>query len=107
MSRPGRGDARTVSLLLGKRRPTRGHEHPSSSPTGDSQFRSLDGQDTLARLPLLETTLAIDPAERSTNQLYSAYRQPKWTHQNVRLVPYFAWGNRGRGEMSVWLPVLP
>jgi uncharacterized protein len=22
----------------------------------------------------------------------------------VRLVPYFAWGNRGHGEMSVWLP---
>ncbi|QKJ20645.1 glycoside hydrolase family 127 protein [Microbacterium hominis] len=23
-----------------------------------------------------------------------------------RLVPYFAWGNRGAGEMSVWLPVV-
>lgn len=23
----------------------------------------------------------------------------------LRLVPYFAWGNRGPGEMSVWLPV--
>jgi len=24
----------------------------------------------------------------------------------VRLIPYFAWGNRGRSEMSVWLPVV-
>jgi uncharacterized protein len=24
---------------------------------------------------------------------------------NIRLVPYFAWGNRGHSEMSVWLPV--
>jgi DUF1680 family protein len=24
----------------------------------------------------------------------------------VRLVPYFAWGNRGAGEMSVWLPLV-
>lgn len=23
----------------------------------------------------------------------------------VRLVPYYAWGNRGKGEMSVWLPL--
>ena len=23
-----------------------------------------------------------------------------------RLIPYFAWGNRGAGEMSVWLPVV-
>jgi DUF1680 family protein len=24
---------------------------------------------------------------------------------DVSLIPYFAWGNRGRGEMTVWLPV--
>lgn len=24
----------------------------------------------------------------------------------VRLVPYYAWGNRGHGEMSVWLPLM-
>jgi DUF1680 family protein len=23
----------------------------------------------------------------------------------IRLVPYYAWGNRGNGDMSVWLPV--
>ncbi|WP_396654242.1 hypothetical protein [Microbacterium sp.] len=24
----------------------------------------------------------------------------------VTLIPYFAWGNRGPSEMSVWLPVV-
>ena len=24
----------------------------------------------------------------------------------VRLIPYFAWGNRGPSEMSVWMPVV-
>jgi DUF1680 family protein len=24
---------------------------------------------------------------------------------SVRFIPYFAWGNRGEGEMSVWLPL--
>ena len=23
----------------------------------------------------------------------------------IRLIPYFAWGNRGQSEMSVWMPV--
>jgi DUF1680 family protein len=25
---------------------------------------------------------------------------------DVRLIPYFAWDNRGESEMSVWLPVM-
>ena len=29
----------------------------------------------------------------------------KNTTTKVRLVPYYAWGNRGHAEMSVWLPV--
>jgi DUF1680 family protein len=24
---------------------------------------------------------------------------------NVQLIPYYAWGNRGHAEMSVWMPV--
>jgi DUF1680 family protein len=27
------------------------------------------------------------------------------TEVEIRLIPYFAWGNRGRSEMSVWMPV--
>ena len=25
--------------------------------------------------------------------------------EDLRLIPYYAWGNRGRSEMSVWLPL--
>lgn len=24
---------------------------------------------------------------------------------NIRLIPYYAWGNRGKGEMTVWMPI--
>ena len=24
---------------------------------------------------------------------------------NIRLIPYFAWGNRGKSEMTVWIPL--
>ena len=24
--------------------------------------------------------------------------------QTIRLIPYYAWGNRGKSEMTVWMP---
>ena len=24
---------------------------------------------------------------------------------NIRLIPYYAWGNRGKAEMTVWMPL--
>ncbi|MFC3362364.1 hypothetical protein ACFOG5_04130 [Pedobacter fastidiosus] len=37
----------------------------------------------------------------------SLYRQVNNSNENtqIKLIPYFAWGNRGHSEMSVWLPV--
>jgi DUF1680 family protein len=48
----------------------------------------------------------------------ASVREPDWTGAlyrelaeataksfHLRLIPYFAWGNRGRSEMSVWLPL--
>ncbi|SDJ09128.1 hypothetical protein SAMN04487898_101290 [Pedobacter sp. ok626] len=38
------------------------------------------------------------------NVLYRPLNESNTTTA-IRLVPYFAWGNRGHSEMSVWLPV--
>lgn len=38
------------------------------------------------------------------NVLYRPLNESNTTTP-IRLVPYFAWGNRGHSEMSVWLPV--
>ena len=37
-------------------------------------------------------------------QLYRAASPRKTWEIDVRLVPYFAWDNRGKSEMTVWLP---
>jgi len=39
------------------------------------------------------------------NTLYKEVQQKPGATVPIRLVPYFAWGNRGHAEMSVWLPV--
>ena len=38
------------------------------------------------------------------NQLYRPVGQEK-RKVNIRLIPYYAWGNRGKGEMTVWMPL--
>ena len=47
-------------------------------------------------------TLAV-PAERlrTSPALYS-YEAPVAEPFTLRLIPYFAWANRGRGDMQVW-----
>jgi hypothetical protein len=38
------------------------------------------------------------------NTLYRPIKNEKQTI-SIRLIPYYAWGNRGKGEMTVWMPV--
>lgn len=40
------------------------------------------------------------------NALYQRFRYNGVTEVDVRLIPYFAWDNRGPGEMRIWMPVM-
>lgn len=35
--------------------------------------------------------------------LYRRYQRPSYEEQKLRWIPYYAWANRGLGEMSVWV----
>lgn len=39
------------------------------------------------------------------NKLYKEVSTAKPADVKITLVPYYAWGNRGHGDMTVWLPV--
>ena len=39
------------------------------------------------------------------NKLYREVPATPAEPLKIRLIPYFAWGNRGKSEMSVWMPV--
>ena len=41
----------------------------------------------------------------SCDDLYQDYTTPAYTPVTITLIPYFAWANRGEGEMSVWVRV--
>jgi uncharacterized protein len=38
------------------------------------------------------------------NQLYKEVSKDNKATQ-IKLVPYYTWGNRGHSEMSVWMPL--
>lgn len=56
-------------------------------------------------LVVLEGTAVALPTE-DADALYTDLEQDELRTIPIRLIPYFAWGNRGAGEMSVWLPLV-
>ena len=38
--------------------------------------------------------------------MYRTIQKPEWQKVKTTLVPYFAWSNRGKSEMTVWLPII-
>ena len=41
----------------------------------------------------------------NNNQLYRELRPVKNKKVHIRLIPYYAWDNRGIDDMSLWLPL--
>ncbi|MBW9094349.1 glycoside hydrolase family 127 protein [Microbacterium jejuense] len=53
----------------------------------------------------LETEAVVLP-RTDDDALYDDVDDAPLAAASIRLIPYFAWGNRGAGEMSVWLPLV-
>ena len=60
----------------------------------------------LGGVTIIETTgLATPPADWSA-MLYRPLQVKSTQQIALRLIPYYAWSNRGPSEMTVWLPVI-
>jgi hypothetical protein len=57
------------------------------------------------RIVALETDAVVLPT-RDGHELYAELEDEPVGTTRIRLIPYFAWGNRGASEMSVWLPLV-
>ena len=70
----------------------------------DAKFQPVEVNIEGSRIMALETE-AVNRAEKSwKNTLYRELGKEKNTVK-IRLIPYYAWGNRGKSEMTVWIPV--
>ncbi|WP_324673563.1 glycoside hydrolase family 127 protein [Hymenobacter sp. GOD-10R] len=54
---------------------------------------------------VLEGKGKLTPEQWSANQLYRPITDQKLTTVPLKLIPYYAWGNRGHAEMEVWIPL--
>ncbi len=68
----------------------------------ESQLRVEFDNDLLGGIPVIAAE-----AERVNNnwgdQLYRANTSAEVYKENIKFIPYFAWANRGTGEMTVWV----
>lgn len=71
----------------------------------DAKFTPVETTIEGSRMMALETE-AVDRSEKPwTGTLYRTVSTEK-SKVKVRLIPYYAWGNRGKSEMTVWMPAV-
>lgn len=71
----------------------------------DAKFTTAEATIDGSRMTVLETT-AVNRNEKSwKGQLYREVCRNK-ANTKIRLIPYYAWGNRGKSEMTVWMPAV-
>ena len=70
-----------------------------------AQFRTVETTIDGSRVVALETEAYVRNESQWDGQLYRAVATSK-QQKTIRLIPYYAWGNRGKGEMTVWLPAV-
>ena len=71
----------------------------------DATWKIKRSAQMLGGITVLETEALALPVAKSTGGLYRRLRQSPLTPQRIRMIPYYAWNNRGTVDMSVWLPL--
>ena len=75
------------------------------SVPADAKFRPIEMQIDGSRIVGLETEVEIVADAPSWQGVLYRPLATATRRATVRFVPYFAWGNRGRCDMTVWLPL--
>ena len=71
---------------------------------GDSELKAVHKNDFLEGVTVIETELLL--RSDKNDEMYQAISKPEFKSHKTKLVPYFAWSNRGQAEMTVFLPVI-
>jgi DUF1680 family protein len=68
-------------------------------------FKPVATQLENSPITVLETNGVLVNDKNWEKQLYRPLSQPKKTVP-LKLIPYYAWANRGQSEMTIWVPVV-
>ncbi|MBN2317037.1 MAG: glycoside hydrolase family 127 protein [Sedimentisphaerales bacterium] len=73
--------------------------------SSDAPFRHRYIKNLLGGVTVLETKASVRDRNDWGNTLYRKINPQEPKDIDIRLVPYYAWANRGDGEMTVWIPL--
>ncbi|MBD0401781.1 glycoside hydrolase family 127 protein [Flammeovirga sp. EKP202] len=62
-------------------------------------------KDLLGGVATVEAPILIRK-DQTKEDMYSTVDVPKFDESSIQLVPYFTWNNRGKAEMTVFMPVI-
>jgi len=71
----------------------------------DTVFEGQYDKDLLGGIAVLTGKARINSARNWENTLYRELDRGQTKKIDLRLIPYYAWDNRGDSEMAVWMPV--
>ena len=71
----------------------------------DVEWRPRFDEDLLEGISVLEGKLLVKPAGDWHGKLYREFNRSEAMPIAAKLIPYYAWSNRGPSEMTVWLPI--
>ncbi len=71
----------------------------------DKPMKAVYKADLLGGVTAIDTEILVRKNSNATN-MYNEVKKPVFETIKTRLVPNYAWSNRGRGEMTVFLPII-
>ena len=66
-----------------------------------TEYKTIYKENFVKEAVFIETD-GVKLVNKNENDLYS-YEKPKVCDQEIILAPYYLWGNRGYGEMAIWM----
>jgi DUF1680 family protein len=70
----------------------------------DTELTAYYAADLLQGVGVVEANVLVRPSGDWSNTLYRPLQHVSEKKIRVRFIPYYAWSNRGKSEMTVWLP---
>ncbi len=73
--------------------------------SGNVKLQPRFEADLLDGVTVPEGTFMSSTAGDWQRKLYREFKRPKGYSIRANLIPYYAWSNRGKSELWVWLPL--
>jgi len=71
----------------------------------DVKFAPRFDRNLLGGVAVLEGKAEVAADQPWGDELYREFKPPAPRPVDIKLIPYYAWANRGKSEMTVWMPL--